>query len=271
MTSYFADIASDALTRFQWHFVELAEEGDVLYLWLNNPERRNALNPIMLNELAYALAYFQTKASLRFLRLRAKGEVFCAGADLRGFAENIPHHSTVPKAEKPIIPQELFAEIDKPVLAEVTGRVIAGGVLLLTEATFVIAHQGVEVSLPEIHRGLFPFQVMKALAAYMPPRLALHWCLLGGRRAAAELHAHHIITHLVDKAEEVFPAGDRLLEALREGAPLAMQKGIHAYRRLAQMEPAELYKLLMELALSEDAREGLQAFLEKRKPQWKGR
>lgn len=269
MHAYFPSVESDALERFQWHFIRPTQEGDTLFLTLSNPDRKNALNPVLLHELAYGLAYAWHSRGLRFVRLRAEGEIFCSGADLRAFAAGVETHSTVPQAQKPIVIDELFSAFDKPLIVEVTGDVLAGGMLLLTGATFVVAHEGARFSLPEVQRGLFPFQVMKALAQFMPPRVALGWCLLGETRTAAELQTYGLITHLVPQREAVFPATDNLIEHLRAGAPLAMQKGISAYRQLDQLSHAQLNALLLELAQTEDAREGLLAFREKRKPLWK--
>ncbi len=269
MQAYFPTIEPTALEGFQWHFIRAAREGDTLYLTLHNPDRKNALNPVLLNELAYGLAYAWHSRELRFVRLRAEGEIFCSGADLRAFAGGVETHSTVPQAQKPIVIDELFSAFDKPLIAEVTGDVLAGGLLLLTGATFVVAYAGARFSLPEVRRGLFPFQVMKALSQFMPARVALGWCLLGETRTAADLHGYGLITHLAPEREAVYPTTDRLVEALREGAPLALQKGIAAYRQLDSLSHAQLNALLIELAQTEDAREGLLAFREKRKPIWK--
>ncbi|MCX7606878.1 MAG: enoyl-CoA hydratase-related protein [Bacteroidia bacterium] len=271
MSEYFSDTARDPIEKFTWQFILCEEKGDTLSILLNNPARRNALNPIMLNELAYALAYADQKPSIRFARLRGEGPVFCAGADLRSTLEGIESTSTVPQAAKPIILDELFSAFRKPLVIELDGDVIAGGLLLVTGATFVVAHSGVRFSLPEVRRGLFPFQVMKALSTFMPARVALNWCLTGEEKTAAELYAYGLISYLVQKPEEVAPKADSLVETLREGAPLAMQYGIRAYRELGSLSHAQLHALLLDLMQTEDAREGILAFKEKRKAQWKGR
>lgn len=271
MNAYFTHIRNDALEHFRWQFIECHQQEDTLYLTLNNPERRNALNPIMLNELAYALAYASIQPRLRFVRLRAKGEVFCAGADLKAMMGAVERHSDVPQAEKPIVIDELLADFSKPLILELTGDVLAGGMLLVTGATFVVAHRAVRFSLPEVHRGLFPFQVMKALSAFIPARVVLNWCLCADERTAEQLHTCGLVTHLVRQRDEVYIQTDRLVEQLRAGAPLAMQKGIEAYRWLGMLSHTQLNSMLMELLQSEDAQEGILAFKQKRKPNWKGK
>lgn len=269
MKNYFEQTAP--LTEFKFQFLLWEQREDTLFLTLNVPERRNALNPILLNELAYAMAYAHEESAIRFVRLRAAGEVFCSGADLKALTGGLEQTSTVPPAREPIVIDDLLSAFEKPLIAEVTGDVLAGGHLLITGATFVIAYRDCRFSLPEVQRGLFPFQVMKALSAFMPPRLVLNWCLLGTTYSAEFLSRWGLVTHLVEQKEAVFPAGDKLVEELRLGAPLAMQRGIYAYRRLSQLSHAELQALLAELIQTEDAREGIIAFREKRKPIWKGR
>jgi enoyl-CoA hydratase/carnithine racemase len=271
MQTYFPQVEADALSRFRWHFIRCEEQGDTLFVTLNNAERRNALNPVLLNELAYALAYAAHTPSLRFVRLRAVGEVFCAGADLRAFMGGVEHASTVPSAQQPIVIDELLSAFDKPLIAEVTGDVLAGGMLLITGATFVVAPRVVRFSLPEVHRGLFPFQVMKALSAFMPPRVVLGWCLLGETYTAEKLHEYKLVTHLVESRDAVASQVETLIAQLRLGAPLAFQKGLYAYHRLSSLSHAELNALLLELAQTQDAREGIVAFKEKRQPIWQGK
>ncbi|NIK74769.1 enoyl-CoA hydratase/carnithine racemase [Thermonema lapsum] len=270
MNTYFSEIAEDALQRFRWHFIECREEADCLWLTLNHAERHNALNPVMLNELAYALAYAQNNRRLRFVMLTARGPVFCAGADLKAMMGGIEHHSTVPPAQRPLVVHELFEQFTKPLITGITGNVLAGGMLLVTASTFVVAHRQVHFSLPEVKRGLFPLQVMKALAGFMPARQALNWCLLGEARPAEALLPYGLVTHLVAQAAEVEPTMRQLVEQLREGAPLAMQAGIDAYHHLEQLSHEALNHKLMQLLQTKDAQEGIRAFSEKRKPQWIG-
>lgn len=270
MNVYFPEIADDALQRFRWHFVECHEEEDCLWITLNHAERRNALNPVMLNELAYALAYAQSRQHLRFAMLTARGPVFCAGADLKAMLGGIEHQSTVPQAQRPLVVHELFEHFTKPLITGIGGDVLAGGLLLVTASTFVIAHEQVRFSLPEVKRGLFPLQVMKALAAFMPARQALNWCLLGEERLATDLLPFGLVTHTVANPAEVEPAMRQLAARLREGAPLAMQAGIEAYYQLEQLSHEELNRKLMQLLQTKDAQEGIRAFREKRKPQWTG-
>lgn len=267
--AYFPQI--QPLESFRWAQVGWAVDTDTLILTLRNPARRNALSPTLLNELAYGLSWAESQPEIRFIRLRAEGEVFCAGADLQAFGGPLDPGSTVPPAAQPVVLHSFFPLITRPIIAEVTGDVWAGGLLLITGATFVVAAKNIQFALPEVRRGLFPFQVLKALAEFMPPRVALGWCLSGDSYLAADLASWGIVTHLVETPQDVFPEADRLIARLREGAPLAQQRGIAAYHRLAHLSHEDLYQELLKLVQTEDFQEGLRAFKEKRKPQWKGK
>ncbi len=270
MKAYFETIDPTPFQTYEWQYLLTEEAGDTLILTLSNAERRNALHPVLLNELAYALAYANQQRCIRFVRLRAQGDYFCAGADLSAFRQNEPSRSTVPASSRPIVIHDLLSAFEKPLIAEVTGHVLAGGFLLITGATFVVAHEGARFSLPEVRRGLFPFQVLKALSAFVPPRVALGWCLTATELSAAELHRYGLITHLAPSVTEVTSAANALVETLRLGAPLAISRGIATYHQLSELTHEALYGKLLELLQTEDAQEGLRAFREKRNPQWKG-
>lgn len=268
MKAYFEAVVPEPFRAFTWQYLLAEEVGDTLLLTLDNAERRNALNPTLLNELAYALAYAAYKREIRFVRLRAAGGYFCSGADLGAFFRQEPTRSTVPTSAKPIVIYELLSAFEKPLIAEVVGHVLAGGFLLITGATFVVAHEGVRFSLPEVRRGLFPFQVLKALSAFVPSRIVLGWCLTAAELSAADLYRYGVVTHLVPTAEAVASATEALLETLRRGAPLALSEGIAAYHRLEQLTHEALYERLLALLQTKDAQEGLRAFREKREPKW---
>ncbi len=269
LQAYFPQI--QPLEAFQWAQIGWQIDADTVILTLRNPARRNALSPTLLNELAYGLAWAESQPETRFIRLRAEGEIFCAGADLQAFGGAMDPASTVPRAAHPIVLHSFFPMLTRPLIAEVTGDVWAGGLLLITGATFVVAAKGTRFVLPEVQRGLFPFQVLKALSEFMPSRVALNWCLLGESYSAEALTRWGLVTHLVETPQAVFSETDRLIAQLREGAPLAQQRGIAAYHRLAQLSHEDLYQELLQLVQTEDFQEGLKAFKEKRKPQWKAK
>ena len=123
----------------------------------------------MINEIAFAMHYAHFKSTVWVVLFEAKGSVFCAGADLKAMSGDIePHNSSVPLPKYPVIIGDLFRKIHKPTIACVRKNVYAGGFLILAGCLFVVADNKLNFSLPEVKRGLFPFQVMASLTKVMP-------------------------------------------------------------------------------------------------------
>ena len=136
----------------------------IMTITLNRPEKKNALNNVMMNELNYSLAYAKQERSIRVVVIAAEGDVFCAGADLTR-AES---ESNVPKIECVDDISLSLRHLYKPVICKIQGPVLAGALLIITNATHAIAVKDAKFSAPEIHRGLWPFMVMAGLFRVMP-------------------------------------------------------------------------------------------------------
>ncbi len=108
------------------------EHNHLLTLTLNRPEKKNALNPVLFKELAYALIYAQNRAEIWAVVIAAQGDVFCAGADLKAFSGEVQESiSTVPETDKEIVLGDIFAALHKPCIAKVHAPVYAGGFLII--------------------------------------------------------------------------------------------------------------------------------------------
>lgn len=255
-------------------FLLIDEADNVLYVTLHNPKKKNALSPQLLNELAYAFAYGQYTKEIHMVVLQSGGNVFCSGADLKAFAGQVdPHNSSIPAPQKEVLIGEIFTSLTKPSVAKVEGDVYAGGFLLLCGVRFVYAQEGIKLGLPEVKRGLFPFQVMTALMEVMPPRKVLDWCVRGYNLPVQEAKNLGLVTEIV-KEGEMDKAIKALIEELKQNSPTAMRMGIEAYEKTKKSaspeQHMEMKVALMQLIQTKDAKEGLAAFKEKRKPNWVG-
>lgn len=270
--NYFSQEETLSTAGHHFQFLKLAEEAHQLHITLYNPSRKNALHPVMVKELAWLLEYAHQNPRIRLITLGAEGEVFCSGADLRAFDNEGTAASSIPDPDKPILLAEVFKNCHKPIIGHIHADVYAGGMLLVCGCTHIVATKGVRFHLPEVKRGLFPFQVMGSLMEYMPAKKVLDWCTRGYAISVDEAMQYDLVTLIAEKKEFTTKCR-QLADELLENAPYALQLGIAAFYELSTLAPAEkqayLMDKLMRCVQSEDAREGIMAFKEKRPPVWK--
>lgn len=251
-------------------YIMVKADNHVLTITLNRAEKKNALHPKMVDEIAYALQYAHFDKSIWMIVFAAKGQIFCAGGDLKAMAGFIePNNSTIPKPDNPILIGELFNKVHKPMIAKVTGDVYAGGFFFLAGSTIVLAQADVKFGLPEVKRGIFPFQVMAALMRVMPARKVIDWCIRGYNLPVEAALQYGLVTEVVP-AEAIDAAVEKIIEELRENSPTAIQYGLEAYDALqpSAAQHQYLHEMLLKTIQSNNGREGLKAFREKRKPNW---
>ena len=245
----------------------------VLTITLNRPQKKNALHPPMLAELAYTLAYAHYNPGVWMVVLAAEGDTFCAGMDLKSLSLGDGEEAIVPTPSGPVRLGELMAGLHKPCIAQVQGSVYAGGFLLVGGSTYVVASETATFSLPEVKRGLFPFQVMALLLEIMPARMALDLCLRARTLSADEAKAIGLVTK-VAPAEKLSQAVTDLAAEIKQYSPTAMQFGLRAFQQLKSLPSSEqqafLFDQFQQLQQTPDAKEGMTAFLEKRPPRWGG-
>lgn len=256
----------------QFAHLLVRHEAHVLHLRLNRPEKKNALNPTLIREIAFAMNYAHHTPSVRLVEISAEGDVFCAGADLKAFmGGDTGDNSTIPDSNGEVLIGELFKTVHKPVITRVDGDVYAGGFLFLAGATLTVAKKGIRLGLPETKRGLFPFQVMASLIEVMPRRRVLDWCIRGYDLPVEKALEWGLVTHLAE-VEAIDEMVQGLSDEIVANSPVAINLGLQALDQLRRIpatdQHAYLQQMLMQTFQSADAREGIMAFREKRKPQF---
>ena len=256
-----------SLEGLDFEATKLDISNHVLTITLNRPEKKNALNNVMMNEICYALCYAKQERRIRVVIIAAEGDVFCAGADLkREKAE-----SNVPKIEGSDDISLLIRHLYKPVICKIQGSVHAGALLMVTNSTHAIAVDDAKFSAPEILRGVWPHMVMAGLFRVMPKRAGLDFCMRGQAIDAKKAEEWGLINHSVPKNELDKVVSD-MASDLANLAPGTMQFGLEAYVNQDGMNFDEalpyLGKKSAETFAGPDAQEGITAFLEKREPNW---
>ena len=255
-----------------YKFIKTEIKGHALYLTLARPAKRNAFTPTMISEINFAINFAKNETKVWLVVLLAEGSVFCAGMDLNVFQNpdlDIKNES-IDLIDKPL--GDILTELNKPIICVVDGAVMAGGMLFVAESTFVMASENAEFQLPEVKRGLFPFQVMNSLAKILPMRKILELCILGEEITAQKALELGIITQFF-QSQNLENELNILIEKILKNAPLAISRGIEMSRKLSSIPENEknaILKLELEkLRNSADAQEGISAFMEKREAFWK--
>lgn len=266
-----------ALALKQQTFAHLLVEqnGHVLTITLNRPEKKNAMNPVLFREIAYALHYAHFNHEVWVVVIQANGDIFCAGADLKAFlASGSETNSTIPEPNGEVVLADVFSGLHKPCIAKVHAPVLAGGFLIVCGCTHVIATPNVTFSLPEVKRGLYPFQVMQSMLNIMPSRAVLDFCMRAKSADAQEALRLGLVSEVVE-AEELDSKVQALAEEIMEYSPSAIRLGLEAFDALKTVLENDrqlfLKSMLGKAVQTEDAAEGIAAFAEKRKPVWKGK
>jgi enoyl-CoA hydratase/carnithine racemase len=258
-------------------------EDEVLYrvergvagITINRPDRRNAISWGVVEGIQAKLAEAKADGAVRVVVLSGAGDqAFCAGADLTGMAEGA---SYIELHEGRGRLAELFVDLwslGKPTIARVRGYALAGGFGLALACDFVICSDDSQFGTPEIDVGLWPHMITVPLVRSMPAKKALELMLTGRRVAADEAERIGFVNRVVP-AGRLDAAVDELAAKLASKSPAVVKLGrdsFYAVWDLAARDAlAYLHPMLTLTTGTDDAREGIAAFAERRPPRWTGR
>src|SRR6185503_14965692 len=241
---------------------------------LDQPETRNALSDEVLDDLIEAFEMARDDDSVRCVVLTSTHEkVFSSGGNLGGFAADVPLvHKYWATGRFPQL-FRLIGELGKPTLCAANGHVLAGALGLALACDLIIAREGVRFGTPEINVGVFPFIIMALIYRNVPRKKATELLLLGEQISAEEAERIGFVNRVV-AADEFDAAVADWAGKLAAKSPLLMRMGKDAMFKQLDMPLADALEYLhAQLALAfstDDIKEGVQAFFEKREPAWTG-
>ena len=269
--------------------------GAVARITLNRPRSRNALSAEVTSGLLAAISRADRDDEVRVAVLTGAGDrAFCAGGDLGSLGAlgsarqppggDRPTGGDPPGGDRPAGdgdppggPERLFQalrEFGKPLIARLAGHALGGGLGLAVSCDLAIAADDVKLGTPEVNAGLWPMMIMAVLGRNIAPKQAFKLYYTGAPVSAAEAVRIGLLTEAVPR-ERLDERVDELAGLIAAKSPAALRMGRAAFHEIDGMEfggqISYLFGKLAELAATEDAQEGIAAFLEKRPPRFTGR
>jgi len=243
-------------------------EAQIIRVTLNRPERRNALTEELLSDLCAAIDAAATDEKCRVLVLRGAGKAFCAGLDLQETLETDDAHRSAGMVAKTL---RALAETKLITIAQIHGAAVAGGAGLMSACDFVVAGQRTKIGYPEGRRGLVAGLVMTFLRRQLRERDIRELLLTGELISAERAHEMGLVNRVVPP-NELETEVAKIAAAVLQNAPQAAQRTKRLIEELWSSSVREdVEKALhyhMEARDSEEAKEGIAAFLEKRPSRW---
>jgi enoyl-CoA hydratase/carnithine racemase len=254
----------------------VAQRGAAFHITINRPAEHNTMTDGVMEELMRALREAEATAGVRAIVLTGAGEqTFCAGGKLKPTADGSPFALEPGRFDNPVA--ELFKAMDRcnlPIIARVNGGAFGGGLGLICACDFAVAVETAKFGTTEAKVGVFPMMILPVLMRVIPRRRLLEMCFFAHRFSALEAQKFDIVNEVVTAAE-LDNAVDAMVDKLAANSPVALRIGRRALSAVTDLSFSDALNLtqavLPILSQSDDTKEGMKAFAERRAPVWPGR
>jgi methylglutaconyl-CoA hydratase len=250
------------------------KKDDIATVTLNRPDVHNAMNDVLMKELTRCFQQLSTDDSLAAIILTGNGKSFCAGADLTWMKSMVTYSKYENKKDSRLLLDmyETIYSCPKPVIGRINGHAFGGGIGLLAVCDITVTVPETKFAFSEVKLGIIPAVISTFVAPRMAPSDMRRFFITGERFDSSVAHTIGLIDLVVppEKLDEVV---NSCAEQVRSSGPLAIKEVKHLIDNLLKMDVKKYKELtiekISELRISPEGQEGINAFLEKRKPNWK--
>ncbi|HVO07016.1 MAG TPA: enoyl-CoA hydratase/isomerase family protein [Burkholderiaceae bacterium] len=254
--------------------LDISRDGAVARVFLNRPDVRNAFNDAVIAELTAAFRGLGTDASVRAIVLGGHGKAFCAGGDLNWMRAMADYSWQQNRADAQALADMLWTlyTCPVPVVGRVHGDCYAGGVGLASVCDVLVAAEGMHFCLSEARLGLLPATIGPYVVRALGQQASRRYFVTAERFSAAEAHRLGFV-HELAHPETIDAAVDAIVQTLVANGPAAVRASKQLVRDLAAAPltaelRADTARRIADIRASDEGRDGVQAFLHKRKPSW---
>ena len=252
------------------------QRGAACHITINRAAEHNTMTDVVMEEFVRAFREAESMPGVRAIVLTGAGEqTFCAGGKLKPTADGSPFALEPGRFDNPVA--EMFKAMDRcnlPIIARVNGGAFGGGLGLICACDFAVAVDSAKFGTTEAKVGVFPMMILPVLMRVIPRRRLQEMCFFAHRFSAAEAQRFDIVNEVVP-ASELDTAVNAMVEKLAAKSPVALRIGRRAISAVTDLSFSDALNLtqavLPILSQSEDTKEGMKAFAERRAPVWPGR
>ena len=254
----------------------VSQRGAACHITINRAAEHNTMTDVVMEEFVRAFRQAETLQGVRAIVLTGSGEqTFCAGGKLKPTADGSPFALEPGRFDNPVA--DLFRAMDRcnlPIIARVNGSAFGGGLGLICACDFAVAVDSAKFGTTEAKVGVFPMMILPVLMRVIPRRRLQEMCFFAHRFSAKEAQQFDIVNEVVPAAE-LDAAVDAMVDKLAANSPIALRIGRRAISAVTDLSFSDALNLtqavLPILSQSEDTKEGMKAFAERRSPVWPGR